>query len=137
MKYFRKDIIKVQVVGFLYIHRLLHGKMKIKIYHTGFLGDVKFTKSLRMSEIHYLLYCCGFICVYENSVLYSFHFVSCPVIIFTLLVKSFNFYSFFSKIYKEIKNIMIEFNTNVYIHRSNDIINREFLPPPKILHILH
>jgi len=31
VKYFRKDIIKVQVVGSLYIHRLLHGKMKIKI----------------------------------------------------------------------------------------------------------
>ena len=30
MKYFRKDIIKVQVVGSLYKHRLLHGKMKIK-----------------------------------------------------------------------------------------------------------
>ena len=29
MKYFRKDIIKVQVVGSLYKHRLLHGKMKI------------------------------------------------------------------------------------------------------------
>ena len=32
MKYFRKDIIKVQVVGSLYIHRLLHGKMKIKAH---------------------------------------------------------------------------------------------------------
>jgi len=31
VKYFRKDIIKVQVVGCLYKHRLLHGKMKIKI----------------------------------------------------------------------------------------------------------
>jgi len=30
VKYFRKDIIKVQVVGYLYIHRPLHGKMKIK-----------------------------------------------------------------------------------------------------------
>ena len=29
MKYFRKDIIKLKVVGSLYIHRLLHGKMKI------------------------------------------------------------------------------------------------------------
>ena len=29
MKYFRKDIIKVQVVGSLYKHRILHGKMKI------------------------------------------------------------------------------------------------------------
>ena len=27
----KKDIIKVKVVGSLYIHRLLHGKMKIKI----------------------------------------------------------------------------------------------------------
>ena len=27
---FRKDIIKVQVVGSLYKHRLLHGKMKIR-----------------------------------------------------------------------------------------------------------
>jgi len=31
VKYFRKDIIKVQVVGSLYIHGLLHGKIKIKI----------------------------------------------------------------------------------------------------------
>ena len=30
MKYFRKDIIKVQVAGSLYKHRLLHGKIKIK-----------------------------------------------------------------------------------------------------------
>ena len=30
MKYFGKDIIKVQVVGSLYKHRLMHGKMKIK-----------------------------------------------------------------------------------------------------------
>jgi len=29
-KYFRKDVIKVQVVGYIYIHKLLHGKMKIK-----------------------------------------------------------------------------------------------------------
>ena len=29
MKYFGKDTIKVQVVGSLYKHRLLHGKMKI------------------------------------------------------------------------------------------------------------
>jgi len=29
VKHFRKDIIKVQVVGSLYKHRLLHGKMKI------------------------------------------------------------------------------------------------------------
>jgi len=29
VKYFRKDIIKVQVIGSLYKHRLLHGKMKI------------------------------------------------------------------------------------------------------------
>jgi len=29
VKYFRKDIIKVQVVGSLYINRLLHRKMKI------------------------------------------------------------------------------------------------------------
>jgi len=65
-----------------------------------------------MIEIHYLLYRRGFLCVYENSVLYSFHFVSCPVIIFILLVKSFNFYSV-SKIYKEIKNITNEINTNV------------------------
>ena len=36
MKYFRKDIIKVQVDGSLYIHRLLHGKMKIKITQHDF-----------------------------------------------------------------------------------------------------
>ena len=36
MKYSRKDIIKVQVVGSLYIHRLLHGKMKIKKKKTLF-----------------------------------------------------------------------------------------------------
>ena len=32
MKYFRKDIIKVQVVGYIHINRLLHGKMKIIVY---------------------------------------------------------------------------------------------------------
>jgi len=33
VKYFRKDIIKVQVVGYIYINRLLHGKMKKISWH--------------------------------------------------------------------------------------------------------
>ena len=39
MKYFRKDIIKVQVVGSLYKHRILNGKMKIMVYNVRFFSS--------------------------------------------------------------------------------------------------
>ena len=45
MKYFRKDIIKVQVVGSLYKHRLLHGKnennkMCVLIFSATFVRNI-------------------------------------------------------------------------------------------------
>jgi len=56
VKYFRKDIIKVQVVGYLYIHRLLHGKMKIKKIEITVEGYSKMQEYSYKPTLHFLEY---------------------------------------------------------------------------------
>jgi len=43
VKYFRNNIIKVQIVGYIYINRLLHGKMKIVMLRLKDMCDEKYS----------------------------------------------------------------------------------------------